>query len=96
MAVDAEDLIIEPFVELVVRGTEAVKNAEGAKDEDAERSKHMLKSAHFVVKEGERALHRLQPLWTAQTEKYGDAFRDAISDNGMFLAPFETPMPGHC
>lgn len=84
MGVDAEVLILGPFKEVVERGREAVTNAEDAGEEDVELSTLMLKAAHGVVKEGERAMKRLQPLWDSQVEKYGDAFRNGLSQNGRF------------
>lgn len=82
MGVDAEVLILGPFREVVERGREAVSNAEDVEDEDLELSNSMLKASQSVLKEGERALKRLQPLWDGQVEKYGDAFRNALSQNG--------------
>lgn len=84
MAVDAEELLLQPFRELVERGNEAIQNAKEAGDDEPEISKQMLKSATNVVKEGERALQKLEPLWASQVGKYGDAFRAAIGDNGKF------------
>ncbi|KAH7034553.1 uncharacterized protein B0I36DRAFT_360067 [Microdochium trichocladiopsis] len=81
MAIDAEDLVIQPFRELVERGKEAIANAGDAADEDPDQAKVMAKAAASVVKEGERALGRLQPLWEQQLEKYGDAFTEAIRDD---------------
>ncbi|KAJ0115862.1 hypothetical protein J7T55_004031 [Diaporthe amygdali] len=81
MGVDAEELILNPFQEVVDRGKEAVSNAESAAGEDAELSRLMAKAGVAVVREGERALKRLQPLWDGQVEKYGDAFKDSLSQN---------------
>lgn len=78
---DAEELILNPFHEVVDRGKEAVANAESAADDDAELSRLMAKAGVAVVKEGERALKRLQPLWDSQVEKYGDAFKETLSQN---------------
>ena len=63
---------------------EAVANAEAAlaEDEASELAERMLKAARGLVKEGDRALQRIQPLWTAQADKYGDAFREAMRDHG--------------
>jgi hypothetical protein len=83
MAIDVEELIIHPFRELVEKGNEAVDNAAAAEGEDAELSKRMAKAAKAVVKEGERALKKLQPLWDSQVEKYGDSFKKSMSQNGM-------------
>ncbi len=82
MAVDIEELIIAPFREVVERGKEAVAHAEGASEDDEDVSKQMSKAAKAVVREGERALKRLQPLWDSQVEKYGDTFKSGMSKNG--------------
>ncbi|KXJ96251.1 hypothetical protein Micbo1qcDRAFT_218143 [Microdochium bolleyi] len=81
MAIDADVLVNQPFRELVERGQEAITNAQDAADEDPDVAKLMTKAATGLVKEGERALGRLQPLWEQQSQKYGDAFSDAIRDN---------------
>lgn len=97
MGVDAEVLLLGPFKEVVERGKEALANAEDAGEENAELSRLMLKAAQGVVKEGERALKRLQPLWDGQIEKYGDAFRDGLGQNGMdarVLSP-QSPLSPH-
>ncbi|CAK7207101.1 hypothetical protein SEUCBS139899_009909 [Sporothrix eucalyptigena] len=80
MGVDAEELIVRPFREVVERGNEAVANAEAETDGDvdAETLADMIKAGRAVVREGERALKRLQPVWDGQVEKYGDAFKDAM------------------
>lgn len=84
MAIDAEELIIRPFREVVERGKEAVVNAGAAAEEDEEVSQRMGKAANAVVREGERALKRLQPLWDGQVEKYGDAFKEGMAKNGLY------------
>ncbi|KAM0281459.1 hypothetical protein ACHAQH_003489 [Verticillium albo-atrum] len=81
MAVDVEELIITPFKEVIERGQDAVANAQTAEDDDPELSKQMAKAAQVLIKEGERALKRLQPLWDAHIDKFGDAFKDAIRDS---------------
>lgn len=81
MGVDAEELIIRPFREVVERGAEAVANAE-ADDADPEVAEGLAKAARAVVREGERALKKLQPIWDGQVEKYGDAFKDAMIQQG--------------
>jgi hypothetical protein len=85
MAVDIEELIIAPFREVVDRGKEAAANADAAVqdgDDDDESAKRMAKAAKGVVREGERALRRLQPLWDDQVEKHGDTFKAAMGKNG--------------
>ncbi|SPQ25340.1 c072eb4d-7147-47d1-99f8-fcc1fd18cc88 [Thermothielavioides terrestris] len=88
MAVDIEELIIAPFREVVDRGKEAVANAEAARGESGDgdgngndTAQRMAKAGKAVVREGERALKRLQPLWNDQVEKYGDTFKAAMSKN---------------
>ncbi|KAK1764258.1 hypothetical protein QBC33DRAFT_497839 [Phialemonium atrogriseum] len=81
MAIDVEVLILEPFREVVERGKEAAANAEAAQDDDPELSKEMAKAAQAVMKGGERALKRLQPLWDSQVEKYGDDFKETMREN---------------
>jgi hypothetical protein len=81
MGIEAEELILSPFHEVVSRGKEAVASAEGAAGEDAELSRLMAKAGTAVVKEGERALKRLQPLWDSQVGLYGDAFKEKMSQD---------------
>ncbi|KAJ9155683.1 SH3 domain-containing protein [Pleurostoma richardsiae] len=81
MGIDAEELIIRPFQEVVERGKEAVANAEAVAEEDEILSSRMVKAANAIVREGERALKRLKPLWDGQVEKFGDAFKDGMSKN---------------
>ncbi|KAL1902483.1 hypothetical protein Sste5346_001464 [Sporothrix stenoceras] len=79
MGVDAEELIVRPFREVVERGNEAVQNAEADDaSADGDTLAEMAKAGRAVVREGERALKRLQPVWDGQVEKYGDAFKDAM------------------
>ncbi|KAK7958489.1 hypothetical protein PG988_013337 [Apiospora saccharicola] len=87
MPVDAECFVIHPFQELVKIAKEAAANAEAGQSDDPERSKRMLKSARGLVKEGERALQKIQPLWVAQVDRHGDAFKNGIRDNGKLLHP---------
>ncbi|KAH8201218.1 hypothetical protein TruAng_004608 [Truncatella angustata] len=85
MAVEVEDLIAQPFRELINRGNEVIANAEGTRSANPELSRVMLKSARAVVREGERALQRVEPLLLGHLEKYGDAFRDAVKEcNDLF------------
>ncbi len=86
MGVDAEELIIRPFRDVVARGSDAVANAETAGRADgqgSELSDRVAKAGRAVMREGERALARLQPVWDAQVEKYGDAFKDALMQQGL-------------
>ncbi|KAH0429786.1 SH3 domain-containing protein [Colletotrichum camelliae] len=81
MAVDAEELIIAPFQEVVDRSKEAIENAEKVQGDNSELAVQMMKSAQMVFREGERALKRVQPLWDSQVAKHGDSFKDAVGDN---------------
>src|SRR5690349_23978946 len=97
MAVDIEELIIAPFREVVKYGKEAVANAEAVADNGGDISQRMAKAGKAVLREGERALKRLQPLWDDQVEKHGDAFKASMNKNGaselaaLSLCPALTP-----
>jgi len=82
MAIDAEDLVIQPFRELIERANEAATNAQDGADESPDDAKVMAKAAASLAKEGERALGRLQPLWIQQSDRHGESFTNAIRDNG--------------
>jgi hypothetical protein len=83
MGVEAEEIIIQPFREVVERGRDAVSNVEaGGEDLDPELLDRMAKAGRAVLREGERALKRLQPIWDSQVEKYGDAFTSSILQQG--------------
>jgi hypothetical protein len=84
MAIDIEELILAPFREVVDRGKDAVANADAAAEDDDENDtvKRLAKAGKAVVREGERALKRLQPLWDDQVAKHGDTFRAAMARNG--------------
>lgn len=83
MGVDPEILILGPFRDVAERGREALANAQDVDEEDSENAKYMLKAAQGVVKEGERALRRLQPLWDNQVERYAETFTNALIQSGM-------------
>ncbi|KAF7540488.1 hypothetical protein G7054_g1299 [Neopestalotiopsis clavispora] len=80
MAVEVEDLLVQPFRELIKRGNEAITNGEATRLENPELSQVMLRSARAVVREGERALQKVQPLLLDHLERHGDAFRDAFKN----------------
>ncbi|KAI0158707.1 hypothetical protein BJ166DRAFT_309598 [Pestalotiopsis sp. NC0098] len=82
MAVEMEDLLVQPFRELIKRGNEAITNGEAARLENPELSQVILRSARAVVREGERALQKVQPLLLDHLERHGDAFRDALKHCG--------------
>ncbi|KAI0386043.1 hypothetical protein F5Y04DRAFT_268710 [Hypomontagnella monticulosa] len=78
MADEVERLAIAPFREIVEKGNVAIENAPNA---DEETSPLMLKAAQNLVREGERALKRIEPLCTKNFEEYGVNFVDAIKEN---------------
>ncbi|KAG8166382.1 hypothetical protein KVR01_002071 [Diaporthe batatas] len=51
-----EDVVLTPFRDIVAHGEAAVKNAEEIGDDK------MLRAAQVLVKEGERALKRMEPV----------------------------------
>ncbi|KAI1136831.1 hypothetical protein F5Y05DRAFT_88437 [Hypoxylon sp. FL0543] len=100
MAIDVEELLIQPFREVVQRAKEAVANAEAAAvsggdggdgdEDDTDPSDRpdvadMLKAARSLEREGERALQRLLPLWKERVDKYGDAFTESMRQNDRIL-----------
>lgn len=82
MAIEVEELFIQPFKEIVERGQQTIEYADD--DDDPDRSVRLAKAGQNVLKEGERALRRIQPLWNKQVAEHGDAFREAIRKNGRF------------
>lgn len=79
MTDEVERLAIAPFREIVEKGNAAIENVPNA---DEETSPLMLKAAQNLVREGERALKRIEPLCTKNFEEYGVNFVDAIKENG--------------
>jgi hypothetical protein len=71
MAVDAEDLLIRPFRDVVALGSAAAANA-------ANKGDPMSRAAQALVREGERALNKVQVVWKDQVAKHGDNFKEAI------------------
>ncbi|KAI1079199.1 hypothetical protein F5B20DRAFT_545378 [Whalleya microplaca] len=78
MADEVERLAIAPFREIIEKGTVAIENASNAGEEI---SPLMLKVAQNLVKEGERALKRIEPLCTRNYDEFGSNFIDAIKEN---------------
>ncbi|KAF5017973.1 hypothetical protein F66182_10067 [Fusarium sp. NRRL 66182] len=70
---DVADLVITPFRDIVDKGRTAVENAG--------QDKAMLKASQSLVKEGERALKRLEPLCRKHLDEYGPNFVDALKEN---------------
>lgn len=70
------DLVLAPFRDIVSQGKAAVENAVHGEDDG------MLKAAQSLVKEGERALKRIEPLCRRKLEEYGPLFVNALKDDG--------------
>jgi hypothetical protein len=75
---DIADLVITPFRDIVEKGRTAVQNAGDAQP--------MLKASQALLKEGERALKRIEPLCRKHFDDYGPNFIAALRDNGEFLS----------
>jgi len=68
------ELVLTPFKDVVEKGRVAANNAGD--------SQPMLKAALALVKEGERALKRIEPLCKKHLDEYGSGFVDALKENG--------------
>lgn len=86
MAVDAEDLLIRPFRDVVAAGTAALNNVSThAPPQGTASANHvdlMSRAAQALVREGERALSKVQVLWDDRTQKHGNAFGDVMVQQG--------------
>lgn len=72
---DVEDLVVTPFRDIVEKGKTAIGNAGD--------NEPMIKAATALVKEGERALRRIEPLCKKHVDDYGSNFIISIKENGM-------------
>lgn len=93
MAVEVEELILQPFRDVVERAKEAIENAESGKEDEPEVAKLMFRSARSLVKEGERALQRLQPLWDGRVAQHGPAFTEVMRNNGKYSSSVRLKIP---
>ncbi|RWA14703.1 hypothetical protein EKO27_g480 [Xylaria grammica] len=78
MAEEVERLVLAQFREIVEKGKTAIENVESAGDQAPV---PMLKAAQNLVKEGEKALKKIEPVSTANYEEYGSNFINAIKEN---------------
>ncbi|PTB70738.1 hypothetical protein BBK36DRAFT_1165243 [Trichoderma citrinoviride] len=67
------DLILTPFRDIVDKGRTAVQNAGDAQP--------MLKASQALLKEGERALKKIEPLCKKHFDDFGPNFIEAVKDN---------------
>lgn len=87
MAVDAEELLLRPFQDVVSLGTTAVVNA------STHHADPMLRAAQALVREGDRALKKVQSVWNDHVERYGDAFKDMMVQQGTFAVDLPVVPP---
>jgi len=78
------DLVLAPFGEIVEKGKTALDNAQVADDQI------MAKAAQALVREGERALKKIEPLCKKHFDEFSSNFVDALKENGMTTPPFRT------
>lgn len=82
MAEEVERLVLANFREIVEKGKTAIENVESAGDQAPA---PMLKAAQNLVREGEKALKKIEPVSTNYYEEYGSNFIDAVKENGAAL-----------
>lgn len=76
------DLVLAPFRDIVAQGRTASGNADEAHNDG------MRTAARNLVREGERALKRLEPLCRKKYEDFGAAFVNSLKDDGK-----DKPLP---
>ncbi|KAL2193066.1 hypothetical protein P885DRAFT_46278 [Corynascus similis CBS 632.67] len=78
---DAEDLLIRPLRDVISIGNAAITNATLVPPQNSG-SAHdvdpMTRAAYALVREGQRALNKVQLVWQDQVNKYGDSFREIM------------------
>lgn len=74
---DLTNLVLSPFHEIVEKGKAAADTAGDTQP--------MLKAAQSLVREGERAIKKIEPIARSKFEESGPAFLDAIRENGTFI-----------
>jgi hypothetical protein len=77
---DVAQLVLAPFKDIVEKGKTAIENAGDAQP--------MLKASQTLVKEGERALKRIEPVCQKHVDEYGSNFTDALKENGTSWSRF--------
>ncbi|UKZ73840.1 hypothetical protein TrVFT333_001493 [Trichoderma virens FT-333] len=77
------DLILTPFRDIVDKGRTAVQNAGDTQP--------MLKASQALLKEGERALKKIEPLCKKHFDDFGPAFIEAVKDNEV-IAQFRVQL----
>lgn len=86
MAANAEDLFIRPLRDVVAAGKAAITNAATRAPHQspgsADHVDPMSRAAQALVREGERALNKVQLVWRDQVSRYGDGFREIMVQQG--------------
>ena len=72
--------VLAPFREIVEKGKTALENAGDGRSRE---SKQMRKAAEGLIREGERAIKRIEPLCNSHLGKFGANFIGALKENGM-------------
>lgn len=74
------DLVLAPFRDIASQGHVALRNAEEGRNDG------MIKAAQSLVKEGDRALKRIESLCLKKYEEFGSAFVNALKDDGTVVS----------
>ncbi|KAK1752046.1 hypothetical protein QBC47DRAFT_389508 [Echria macrotheca] len=84
MVVDAEHLFFQPFRAVIALGNAAVNNAATVANQngDPHEDSEMFRAASALVGEGERGLSRVQTVWEAQVDRFGETFKEMTFRNG--------------
>lgn len=72
-----DDLVLTPFRDIVAHGEAAINSSEDSGNGE------MLRAAQLLVKEGERALKKIEPVCRKGYDEYGSGFVDALVENGI-------------
>ena len=76
---DVQNLVLAPFQEIVEKGKTALQNAT---DAGLTKSDHMSRAAQNLVRDGERALKKIEPLCKRHWDEYSTNFIFALKENG--------------
>lgn len=75
------DLVLAPFRDIAAQG----RIASGKADEAGHDG--MRTAAQRLMKEGERALRRIEPLCRKKYDDFGATFVAALKDDGIIMSP---------
>jgi len=100
MSSNAEELLIQPFRNVVVLGTTALLNSARIPGDDSDEGgpPEMTNAAQSLFKEGERALKKILPIWNDQVRRYGHSFKEMMVQQGMpsLHGPRSELLTGRC